>query len=331
MFNFIKKTSSSGLATGVDREEKERRKKEKKERKEREKKERGHGGEDILRIDDVRRSLKLRSRRKDKEKLPSGITADYSAQFLSEYDREQGNSHHTGHEGRGGGASDSSENSLSSMSTSHTSHASTTHSMVTVDGKVLPPLPPRPPKRGILKGPKINVVNEDLTDDNGVLLHNTRQNELITYSNLPNIKHTSRVFIGNESARLLAQKNGDMDNHHPAASSVESLTTEDSSSFLTPPFSTSPVGEGQGFHSRFLSTQGLGFGSSTEDLTPDLPLPSVPPPPLPAPRQLTIHRQAGRSDFGFSLRRAMIVERSGSSGSFCLKPVICIRWTWRKQ
>uniref|UniRef100_A0A8D8Q532 Uncharacterized protein n=1 Tax=Cacopsylla melanoneura TaxID=428564 RepID=A0A8D8Q532_9HEMI len=279
MFNFIKKTSSSGLATGVDREEKERRKKEKKERKEREKKERGHGGEDILRIDDVRRSLKLRSRRKDKEKLPSGITADYSAQFLSEYDREQGNSHHT----------------------------------------------------GILKGPKINVVNEDLTDDNGVLLHNTRQNELITYSNLPNIKHTSRVFIGNESARLLAQKNGDMDNHHPAASSVESLTTEDSSSFLTPPFSTSPVGEGQGFHSRFLSTQGLGFGSSTEDLTPDLPLPSVPPPPLPAPRQLTIHRQAGRSDFGFSLRRAMIVERSGSSGSFCLKPVICIRWTWRKQ
>lgn len=34
----------------------------------------------------VRRSLKIRGRRKEKEKLPSGITADYSAEFFAQLD-----------------------------------------------------------------------------------------------------------------------------------------------------------------------------------------------------------------------------------------------------
>lgn len=39
----------------------------------------------------MRRSLKIRGRRKEKEKLPSGITADYSASFFAQLDvdREQ--------------------------------------------------------------------------------------------------------------------------------------------------------------------------------------------------------------------------------------------------
>lgn len=34
----------------------------------------------------VRKSLKIRGRRKEKEKLPSGITADYSAEFFAHLD-----------------------------------------------------------------------------------------------------------------------------------------------------------------------------------------------------------------------------------------------------
>lgn len=38
----------------------------------------------------IRRSLKIRSRRKEKEKLPSGITADYSAEFFAQLDIDRG-------------------------------------------------------------------------------------------------------------------------------------------------------------------------------------------------------------------------------------------------
>lgn len=37
----------------------------------------------------VRRSLKIRGRRKEKEKLPSGITADYSANFFAHLDLDR--------------------------------------------------------------------------------------------------------------------------------------------------------------------------------------------------------------------------------------------------
>ncbi|KAI5695670.1 hypothetical protein M8J75_001671 [Diaphorina citri] len=323
MFNFIKKNSSSGLATGVEKEEKERRKREKKERKEREKKERALLGEDILRIDDVRRSLKLRGRRKEKEKLPSGITADYSANFFTDIDREKLQDEIRDSTCLGVGksdtlASDSSENSLSSMSTAT---GPSTAAASSSKGKVLPPLPPRPPKRGILKGPRVNILNEDCTDDTNVLLANTLQNELIAYSNLPlNSKHVTRTFLEaeNGSGELGYPRSRPMSNRQ--ASSMESLTTEDSSSFLTPPFSSSPVGEGQGFHSRFLLTAGAGgLASSSEDLI-DLPLPDIIPVKLPVPRDLTIPRQSPRNDFGFSLRRAMVVERAG--GGYALRPVI---------
>lgn len=92
MFNFMKKSAGD--------EEKERRKREKKLRKEAKGTGPGTGigiggiggvggvtgsmsTDELLRLDEVRRSLKIRGRRKEKEKLPSGITADYSADFFA--------------------------------------------------------------------------------------------------------------------------------------------------------------------------------------------------------------------------------------------------------
>ncbi|XP_013167618.1 PREDICTED: unconventional myosin-XVIIIa isoform X3 [Papilio xuthus] len=85
----------------------------------------------------------------------------------------------------------------------------------------------------------------------------------------------------------------------PSADSLTDTTTN--SSFATPPFSTSPVGESQGFH-RWSRT------STFDDVY--LPLPPLKPLQLPKPRTLIIQRQkAPRNDFGFSLRRAMVQER----------------------
>jgi myosin-18 len=94
----------------------------------------------------------------------------------------------------------------------------------------------------------------------------------------------------------------------PSADSLTDTTTTNSS-FATPPFSLSPVGESQGFvgfrnHWNRYSSGGL------EDSSLELPLPPVIPVPLPKPRELTIQRQPPpRGDFGFSLRRAMVMEK----------------------
>lgn len=94
------------------------------------------------------------------------------------------------------------------------------------------------------------------------------------------------------------------------------MTDTTNSSFATPPFSLSPVGESQGF-SRWRSS------ASFEEQGIELLLPEIVPLRLPAPRKLTIQRQPPpRNDFGFSLRRAVIVERSPSNGTTQMKPVI---------
>nr|KAH0807418.1 hypothetical protein GEV33_015373 [Tenebrio molitor] len=117
----------------------------------------------------VRRSLKIRGRRKEKEKLPSGITADYTADFLASLERVEspastipGSPSNINHLQEGYTQSDSSETSLNSLNNPQ-------------NNKILPPLPPKPPKRGILKTPRVSV-----TQDNGhdTLVRNTMQNEL---------------------------------------------------------------------------------------------------------------------------------------------------------
>lgn len=98
-----------------------------------------------------------------------------------------------------------------------------------------------------------------------------------------------------------------------ASPSAESLTDTTNSSFVTPPFSMSPVGESQSFHrwSRVQTFEGV-----------DLPLPSIKLLKLPAPRELTIKRQKPRNDFGFSLRKAICLDRTESLLSPKFRPVI---------
>ncbi|CAG9559205.1 unnamed protein product [Danaus chrysippus] len=372
MFNFMKKTSVLTSDSGSFEErdgDKERRKKEKKERKEREKRERIAAGlEEPLRLEEVRRSLKLRGRRKEKEKLPSGITADYTASLFAHLEKDTNytnytvisnsgsnsnlsdeNNHlspgypnHNWNKKEGVLQSDSSETSLNSLNNPNNVNSSPRQA------PNLPPIPPRPPKRGILKGPRLsntssvsqesNVQNVDTVDymngqDPNLLARNTQQNELISYAIQPskstsssddmqqiqnftkkvihspvenqykNYKNNSNPSIRTHDVDEAPKTNGN--SYHGVTStspSADSLTdTTTNSSFATPPFSTSPVGESQGFH-RWSRT------STFDDVY--LPLPSLSPLHLPKPRLLTIQRQkAPRNDFGFSLRRAMIQER----------------------
>lgn len=318
----------------------------------------------------VRRSLKLRGRRKEKEKLPSGITADYTASLFAHLEQDSNysnypliptsgsnsnlsdeNNHlspgypttHSWNKKEAVLQSDSSETSLNSLNNPNNANSSPRQP------PNLPPIPPRPPKRGILKGPRLsntssnsqesNVQSNDTVDyingqDPNLLARNTQQNELISYG-IPPSKSTSssddiqqlqnftkKVIHSPVETQYKNYKNNsnnpsivtqDMDempktngnsyigvtSTSPSADSLTDTTTN--SSFATPPFSTSPVGESQGFH-RWSRT------SNFEDVY--LPLPSITPLPLPKPRMLTIQRQKSpRNDFGFSLRRAMVQER----------------------
>lgn len=96
-------------------------------------------------------------------------------------------------------------------------------------------------------------------------------------------------------------------------SSAESLTDTTNSSFGTPPFSLSPVGESQG--------HGWTRAQHFEDI--NLSLPPIKLAKLPPARELTINRQKSpRNDFGFSLRKAICLDRSESLIVPLLKPVI---------
>ncbi|KAG5895496.1 hypothetical protein JTB14_034812 [Gonioctena quinquepunctata] len=284
MFSFIKKAAVPGVTS--DKEDKEKRKRDKKDRKEKQKRERASmSTEELLRLDEVRRSLKIRGRRKDKEKLPSGITADYTADFLASLERTDSpisttpgsplpSGHH--HNNDGYTQSDSSETSLNSLNNPH-------------NQKNLPPLPPKPPKRGILKTPKVNTKSHE----SGAEYASER---LITVSEPTGSERTERKRIWDRNCWS-----------SPSTSpSADSLTDTTNSSFATPPFSLSPVGESQGFH-RWSRTPNF------DDV--NLPLPDIVPLVLPKPRILTIQRQKPpRNDFGFSLRRAMVLERCANAG-----------------
>ena len=126
--------------------------------------------DELLRLDEMRRSLKIRTRRKDKEKLPSGITADYTANFNLATDDQQP-------------PSSNSETSLNSLS----KDASAASAASAVSVASLPP-PPLAPARGILKGKSSygleQTSNHDLEDDKK-LVENTLKNELIIYEKPP--------------------------------------------------------------------------------------------------------------------------------------------------
>lgn len=312
MFNFIKK--------GVEKEEKEKRKKEKDGKK---KRERGSmTAEELLRLDEVRRSLKIRGRRKDKEKLPSGITADYSENFFADLERDPeykrsgslpghtvSKSSQSFSRGEISTQSDSSEASLNSLSTSHAPQ------------KVLPPLPPRPPKRGILKGSKTNIQTTDFYEnhDPNILVRNTLQNEVIISQpvNTENMQSNLEIQLNSYLSPELSANHSQTGANYlmrvndknnllsitSTSPSAESLTDTTNSSFATPPFSLSPIGESHGFGR---------INSVVDEKNIDVPLPEIVPFKLPSPRELKIYRTT-RGDFGFQLRRAIVTDKLSKS------------------
>jgi hypothetical protein len=165
-------------------------KKEKKSRKN------GAGGgeefETIDKLEEVRRSLKIRSgKRKEKTKLPSGITADYSSAFFAQLDVDRGSELDRGSDEviagntttvidlnngdvfeRRGHVVTGTNSTVSATFISHSDNVSENSlSMFSVNP------PPRPPKRGILKGSKTSLVNVSDSDSRAVLMRNTLQNE----------------------------------------------------------------------------------------------------------------------------------------------------------
>ncbi|XP_042238917.1 unconventional myosin-XVIIIa-like [Homarus americanus] len=306
MLRFMKKDK--------DKEDDKKKKKDKKERKEskRSKDRATLTLDELKRLDEARRSLIGKGRKKKDDKLPSGITADYMEQF------------------RSGLGNDQSEVDLSSAGTFQElreryeamASASSLQSDSSSDGISLRSgigMPPRPPKRGILKGKgdfdsaEYQGVKGDI-DDESNLLENTMQNELIMYENLRQDRAllvqrlsitslTSPRRVSNGSA-LLSPRSPPQQLMSPLRQPHPKLVVEHSpvdgfdraTSPPATPTSPIPVGESVGHH-------------NTKTFAADLRLPALVPAQPPAPRTLTIDRSPA-GDFGFSLRRAQVVERS---------------------
>ena len=158
------------------------------------------GGEELETVDkleEVRRSLKIRSgKRKEKVKLPSGITADYSSAFFAQLDVDRGNERDRGNEEFVSGStttvidvnngdvyerhhSQFMTNSVASnsmVSATFISHSDNSSDNSINSKPSLPPVPPRIPKRGILKGSKASLLNISDSDSRTVLMRNTIQN-----------------------------------------------------------------------------------------------------------------------------------------------------------
>lgn len=295
--------------------------------------------DELLRLDEVRRSLKIRTRRKEKEKLPSGITADYTAHLglnleaLSSAPVWPDQAGAPLHSPLSDGST--SEASLSSLTTMkhETLTAATTAAAAAHQ--------PVPPARGILKGKSSYGLESsppilELDDDNK-LVENTLKNELIIYEKPPAVLGgTKNVHppAGAISAQMASPFNrwqfppangasqrqeeeftystprpiGELDDATAAAiAAVVGLVptrTPPSIPAPAPPVSLwlEPPGEGSGW----LDKMKL-FPKS-------LPLPALVEPALPEPRDLTLQRKEA-GDFGFSLRRSVVVEKSPNDPS----------------
>lgn len=154
----------------------------------------GEEFENVDKLEEVRRSLKIRSRKgKDKVKLPSGITADYSSAFFAQLDRGSEQDRGTEEVMTGNTTTvidlnngDVYERHQLTTSSASVSATFISHSDNSLDSSLqstgankpnLPPVPPRIPKRGILKGSKTSLLNVSDTDSRVILMRNTLQNE----------------------------------------------------------------------------------------------------------------------------------------------------------
>ena len=284
-----------------DREDKERKKKDKKQKV---KDKATLTLDELRRLDEARRSLIGKSRKKKEEKLPSGITADYMDQFRSGLDMgsdrpdraldfssvtnfQQLREHYENLASASGLHSDSSNESMSYRSGNS--------------------YPPRPPKRGILKGKNESeyLGIRGNIDDDECLMENTMQNELIMYENIGS-RHLEALRL-NSFSSLKASNGSTPDSPQSLSPQVTQMSPSaqySSSSVLTSPEPTTPRGESD-------IGEALGWHIA-KVFNIELKLPSIIPPQPPSPRTLTIMRSPA-GDFGFSLRRAQIAER-GPSG-----------------
>lgn len=157
--------------------------------------------ESVDKLEEVRRSLKIRSgKRKEKAKLPSGITADYSSAFFAQLDLDRGSELDRGSDEviagntttvidlnngdvyeRRGHIVTGTNSTVSATFLSHSDNSSENSINVYTGSNnnniLLPQVPPRPPKRGILKGSKTSLVNVSDSDSKTLLMRNTLQNE----------------------------------------------------------------------------------------------------------------------------------------------------------
>ncbi len=297
--------------------------------------------DELLRLDEVRRSLKIRTRRKEKEKLPSGITADYTAHLGLNL------------EGLSGSASaawpDPGPQLHSPISDGSTSEASL--SSLTLKQETVAAPPPVPPARGILKGKSSYGLESppilELDDDNK-LVENTLKNELIIYEKPPAVLGTKKVgppslpkpysAICSQPANGASQRE-EMEEkftyssprplapldaataaaiaaaaglvpaeRRPLPPSVTITTAAGSTSPISPKpiLWREPPGEGCGWLDHIKVHKSLHRSS--------LALPALVEPALPEPRDLTLQRKE-TGDFGFSLRRSVVVERSPNDPS----------------
>ncbi|CRL01859.1 CLUMA_CG015282, isoform A [Clunio marinus] len=286
------------------------------------------GGEELETIDkleEVRRSLKIRSgRRKEKVKLPSGITADYSSAFFAQLDVDRGSELDRGNDEvitsntttiidlNNGDVYERQHQHINTSSMvsatfiSHSDNSSENSINLPPSSRPpnLPPVPPRIPKRGILKGSKTSLLNINDSDSRAVLMRNTLQNERMGDEVTINNQLSPNHNMGQQYLNIMTTP----------SPSAESLTDTTNSSFATPPFSLSPVGEAQGLYS-------WSRIQKFDDVS--LPLPAIKLVQLPPPRELIItRRKTPTHDFGFSLRKAIVLDRSESLFIPISRPVI---------
>lgn len=282
-----------------------------------------------------RKSLKLRHRRKDKEKekLPSGITADYSANFFADINRERlvespngfvaksTSDYLVADKGEARGTVTAAPAIVSYM-------ASPSQTTAFPRALPLPPLPPRVAKKTVSSNVSksaasrrcVNVPPVEHSTDESSSLGSSRygvtravlEDDVVDFAQT--LSHEGIDAPRILTSSLFAANLDKADDRSEKCASVESLTdSTTNSSFVTPPFSSSPVGEGQGFYSKFADL--ASFNNLPDDMVTaadfEFPLPEIESSRFVAQsRKLVISRPTCNSDFGFSLRRVMTVDRS---------------------
>ena len=326
MFNFMKKDK--------DKEDDRKKKKEKKRSKERA----GMTKEELWRLDEARRSLIGKSKKKKEEKLPSGITADYMDQFRSglqqQYDDDpEIAAANTFHEIR------ERYEALASAQSLHSDSSSDGVSLRSSGGYSSG----MTPKRGILKGQtgtEYQGVRGNIDDDR-TLLQNTNYNE--TYENLVQQQLERAESQSSMQDRLSLSStnrisNGSLTSPRSPLSPTQlspvgagrSLTASASTNLFVPqggpapseippplPVSLPPFQQQQMLQSAYKNMffNGVPPGESaglnhhyTKTFKAKLCLPALIPYQAPPPRTLSIERLPA-GDFGFSLRRCLVLER----------------------